>query len=557
MKKGILWLCVALLLAASAFPAHAIAPTQTEPTEQAEESTEQEEELIVDQSIIEEAHRVYRQCQQRAGRTSFHGYCGLMTSYQLWVMGINTTLDSRDGNKQYDAYKDKKVSTGGHDIQAFSAKEYDLLETLKVISRNGTQDVRNILIGFQWTNTQAGARFGHACIINAIKDGVVYFTESFDSAFGYREGQTITCSIEAFAEYFNKWTVYEGAIYFGTKKYANYCNAYGTDLYVQLRFDSTLRSQPCLIGRNESQRLRELSAGELLHAVAVYANDEGDLFYKIDDGGVIGYVSANAVYTVQVNENITVKDAKVPQYIDRKRDLHFSGTVDGGDAHIEQIYMKVTDDSGKEVMQTQMQIQGQTGQLKDMDELISLHTLPAGQYWVSFSADVSYHMVENGTMTAHREEKQLLRQSLGIGEQPQEVAEEDGKTEKNITDGWFIKDGIWYCYEFGFPRQGWATRVGVLYLLKEDGSVTTGWIQDEDGKLRYFSGSGALCQGWTTTPSGTYYFKRDGEIATGMQQIDGKQYWFEQTGILAVGGTCTWEEATYQIHADGTVSLAE
>lgn len=404
MKKVLIFLCVLLMLVTSAGTAVA-----------------DETEITPNSALCQEAKQLYKECLYASGRESFHGFCGLMTSYQLWKLGINDSLLIYDGNKQFDAYKDMTVTTGGFTVQAYGADKYTLETAINAITENGKKDVRNLLLGFQWTSTAAGATYGHACLINAIEDGVVYFTESFDYAMGRMEGQTITCTIDELVTFFADWTVFEGVIFFGEKQYANSCTASPINTYLQLRFESNLRSQPCLMGENNCQRLRNLAAGEVLRATAVYENEYGDLFYQIEEGDSVGYVSANAVFQVRP-----------------------------------------------------------------------------------------------------------------------EAAKE----------GWFVENDTWYCYENGAPCTGWATRIGVDYYLKEDGSVTTGWTE-VDGENRYFSATGALCRGWITTWEGTCYQGVDGVPVTGLQNIEGSLYYFGEDGFLADGGTVTWEGITYTINSNG------
>lgn len=282
MKKVLILLCVLLMLVTSVGTAVA-----------------DETEIKPNSTLSQEAKQLYRQCLYASGRESFHGFCGLMTSYQLWKLGINDSLLIYDGNKQFDAYKNMTVTTGGFTVQAYGADKYTLKTALNAITGNGKKDVRNLLVGFQWTNTEAGRRYGHACVINAIEDGIVYFTESFDYAMGRMEGQTIVCTIDQFVEFFADWTTFEGVILFGEKQYSNSCASSSINTYLQLRFESNLRSQPCLMGENNCQRLRNLAAGEMLHATAVYENQDGDLFYRIEEGDTVGYVSANAVFQVR------------------------------------------------------------------------------------------------------------------------------------------------------------------------------------------------------------------------------------------------------------------
>lgn len=257
------------------------------------------EELVVDETLSREAHQLYLDCLLSAGRESFHGFCGMMVSYQIWKLGINKDLQTYDGNQQFDAYKDLEMTTGGYRVEAYSSRLYTLEKALNAITENGTKNVRNLLLGFQWTNTVAGGTYGHACFVNAIENGVVYFTESFDYAMGRMEGETVTCTIEELVAFFVDWTVFDGIIYFGEKQYSDSCVTNDLRMGLQLRFESNLRSQPCLVGENDCQKLRSLAPGEVLYATGVCENEYGDLFYRVKEDGREAFVSANAVFQLQ------------------------------------------------------------------------------------------------------------------------------------------------------------------------------------------------------------------------------------------------------------------
>lgn len=281
MRKICIFLCAVLLLVTSVCPVQAA-------------------KLSTDPGLIWEAEELYKKCLKASGRESFHGYCGMMTSYQLWLLGINKSFSSCDGNKQFDKYKNLKVTSGGFNVKAYSAQQYTLREALDKITNYGKKNVRNLLVGFEWTNTRAGAYCGHAVVVNAIENGTVYFTESFDYAMGRMEGEAVTCTIPEFVAFFADWTVFDGVILFGERQYANRCATTETDTYLQLRFDSNLRSQPCLIGENDCLRIRNLQAGEVLHTTGILENEYGDLFYRVEEGETVGYVSANAVFEQNV-----------------------------------------------------------------------------------------------------------------------------------------------------------------------------------------------------------------------------------------------------------------
>lgn len=482
------------------------------------------------QQITKEAEAVYKKCLRTANKESFAGFCGLMTSHQLYNMGINDTLIVQDGNKQYDYYKNLELTTGGYYVKPYSATDYSLFQALNTISQNGNRDVYNLLVGFQWTDTEAGGIYGHAVLINAILDGTVYFVESFNYCFGKlscKEGKMLTCSIKEFADYFDSWTRFEGIIYFGQKQYSAACQNYGTDVFLRTRFASQLRSQPCLVGENDCQRLRTLAAGEVLHATAVCKNTQGELFYRIAEGTEVGYISANAVSLLQVNTDSMTLNGDIPLQIAKGKDIKLKAEISAGCASVSQIGLTVTGGDGQALLETHLDTEGTTASLELLNENLDFATLPEGSYLLTVWAGANHVLVKETGFTSENPTVTLLEQSLVVG--TAEPAEEEPK--EQVKDGWFFENGTWYCYSEGAPCTGWVTRFGVDYFLQEDGSVTTGW-QEEDGWLRYFSACGALCNGWTITDRGLYYWISDGVYATGEQTIDGKQYLFGEDGIF-------------------------
>ena len=524
MKKGIAALLAVLLLLA-ALPVTALADGEQNPK---------------GYLVAEEAERVYKKCKQTAGKSSFAGFCGLMTSHQLYNMGINDTLIICDGNKQYDYYKNMEMTSSGYSVKAYAAPQYTLLEALNTVSRNGNKDVYNLLVGFQWTNTDAGAQYGHAVIVNAILDGTVYFVESFNYCFGSlacKEGKTLTCSIQEFADYFDSWTKFEGIIYFGEKQYSAACQLYGTNVFLRTRFESTLRSQPCLVGENNCQSLRAVAAGEVLHATAVCKNPQGELFYQVKEGELTGYISANAVSFLEANrEDLSLEGADIPETASPGQDLKISGNIASDYANVVQVGVSVTNADGETVLTAQLDTEGTAAELEGLNESLEFEALPEGSYQLSVWATGSNVLVKDMGFITEDVTCELLTQTLVIGAaEPLELTQQE-----EIADGWFFENGTWYCYEDGQPCTGWATRFGVDYYLQDTGAVTTG-LQELDGWQRYFSTTGAMCIGWVTTQDGAYYWISDGVYATGWQRIGDSWYLFGEDGLLIKEGTA--EEA--------------
>ena len=181
----------------------------------------------------------YKKVARFFGRNSMDGYCGAYVSGQLYMMGINKDLIGGDGKDQYDTFKNLTFTSGGYRVKAYPASAYDLKTALNTITKNGTQNAYNILVGFQKTRSSAGQRYGHATVIHAILDGKVYFSESYDMGYkgkSYREGTPVVLSINDFAAYYAATTTQlDGVIHFGLKTYAESCTFYSASNHAYYR----------------------------------------------------------------------------------------------------------------------------------------------------------------------------------------------------------------------------------------------------------------------------------------------------------------------------------
>ena len=283
MKRRVFTIALVLMMALSIIPMTASAESDDAATQ-----------------LYNRTRRSYVSSLAAYGKSSFHGYCATLVAYQLRYSGITKSAEMCNGNEMYDRYADKEITTGGYYIHAYSAKEYNTLEqTLNVISQNGTKDVYNILVGFQWTNTAAGRKYGHTVFINGILDGIVYFTESFTSATIGSEGTVGQLTIAQFAKMYDSWTRFEGCIYF-TKNYGESLENWQTDLLVRARFSAQLRSQPCLVGQQDCQLLRSVYVGERLLVTGIVRDEDGQWYYAVQDGDYTGYIVAQATILEQV-----------------------------------------------------------------------------------------------------------------------------------------------------------------------------------------------------------------------------------------------------------------
>lgn len=517
--------------------------------------------LTEKQAIINETKRVYAASQYTANMSSFTGWCGLMTSHQLYNMGINKSLIINEGNGQFDYYKGLEKTTAGYYINVYSAMDYTLEEALNAITNEGTQDAYNILAGFQWTNTEAGQKYGHSCVINAIVDGKVYFTEGFYTSVAGVEGNVGQCSIRRFAELYYDWTVFEGIIHFGTGQYADSCESQPTNLYVRTRFDSMLRTQPCLLGENDCKQMRSLASGELLLASAVYTDPaSGMLYYRIEDGEGQGYISAGAVSFVQYNEgNLVSGDVQTDTYIKTGKTLSVSGEVTAKGAMINSVEVVLSDPWDNVALQEQYPVERYHCDFSGLNEKLAKEKLAAGIYRVQVYANISCRVANSMQLESGYVRQVLYDGKLCVAEKPENVPVSLQTNMENthaLADGWLLKKDKWYYFRQGQPVSGWIEDLGVQYYLKEDGEVTTGWAEI-DGVKWYFSPTGALCSGWLAVEDGTVYLQKVGGLAMGWQTIDGYKYFFESNNRLLTEGYKKEGDVRYKIQSDGKAFLAK
>ena len=495
-------------------------------------------------ALCRDTKQSYRYATSRSGQSSFHGLCGTMVAYQLRYLGITKSVNKCDGNKMYDRYKNQQVTTGGFYTTPYSGKKYSLEEALNAISRNGTKDVYNILVGFEWTNTEAGGKFGHAVLINGILDGTVYFVESFDSAIGGAEGNVIALSIPAFVKYYNRWTRFDGCIHF-VETLAESLESWETDLVLRTAEKTQLYSQPALTGEHDSQMLRSVSAGERLLATQVLKDRQDRWFYRVSDGAYTGYVPAQAVTVEQFStEELAVTHLSYADTVAAGQALEILGTVSSRNSKIDRVEAVITDATGEEVARISRQSQEQIADLSQLE----LPVLPAGRYALMLTVHTEGVYVTQAGLERIPEGQVLLDMPFWVGPVPR-----TGSRERSLTrtdrNGWYLYGGSWYYFENNEPRTGWFRENGVSYYLDETGAATTGWAE-VDGQTCLFSATGALCTGWIRVEAGLHYCAEGGRFANGWQIIEGNRYYFAD-GILQTAGTYADGDVTYVIGENG------
>lgn len=168
-----------------------------------------------DAALREQIRTTYQTAKKKAKIKSFKGKCGRYVNQQLVILKINKKYIGCNGNREFDMYRKKKKSSGGYTIHAFGAKTYSLQDALEVIE-NMDPHARNILIGFEKGTSKSGRKYGHTLLIHGIENGSVYFSDSFAQTVDetrYQEGEPIVCTIERFAELYQKYRL-DGVIWF-------------------------------------------------------------------------------------------------------------------------------------------------------------------------------------------------------------------------------------------------------------------------------------------------------------------------------------------------------
>lgn len=496
------------------------------------------------QKIMKQIGVMYQTILERNELESLKGLCGLMVSWQLYLLEINDHVVGGNGNDFYDMYADVKQSSGGFPVQAYPAADYSLEEALYTITKGGTEDVYNILVGFDWTNTDDGKQWGHVCMIHAIIDGYVYFMEGFD-IYDTKEGDPVVMEITSFANYWESWTRYEGTIYFGNKRAEDYASYYSTDMYIQTLAPMAVAEAP----DHSAEQLRKTVTGERLHAVGLYQAKDDSWFYKVEENDGYAFVSAIGTEPIWMGyEDIRTTSLKLPEKLLPGRKFQVTGKLRIPLLQLESVWITVTDQEGNILKDQTIEKNGKYCNL-GKEETVALNDLSEGCYSYNVYVDVRNHYISEGTLHYESKTIPVKQQLFTVGDAvavevpPPEEAEES-------ASGWILKDGTWYYMEDGQPRTGWFCSGGVNYYLKEDGSVTTGWAEI-GGVQRFFSDTGALRSGWMENGKQTYYLLRNGVRATGWQMVDGGRYYLGDNGVLRKKGWLEQDGKLYYVDENG------
>lgn len=535
MKKRVLALLICLALVFTMLPVSV----------SAEEDPKREEQI---QQIRDRIRDFYYKTLRACGDWTLEGWCGFMAGWELYLLGITDYPQTYNGNDQYDAYEKLTVTDMGYAVRLYPATEYTMEEALNTMTRSGTMDALNVMAGFHKTRTAAGQRWGHVTVIHAILDGTVYYTEGFDTPYGLKPEEAHICSIAEWADFYESWTVFEGMVDFGTKAYTDFLTYYPADLFVMTRQPVQLYTQP---GGEDAQPLRQTLTGERLHAIGIYADAEGQLYYQLREDQLC-YAKAEGLEPWRFSyEDVTWQNITLPQQLEAGQDFDLAGDIHTVNNRLQSISLLITDEKGQSPVEYIWEKDSCSFALdhKSVNQAVDFSQLEPGQYTCTLSVQVNNHYVQDGTVVSDGKRIQLASQAFAVGQALQEQPVQQTFAPE-MEDGWQYRDGSWYYYRQGQPRTGWFYEEGRDYYFLEDGAAATGW-QTVQGKLRFFTPSGLMHTGWLRDESGVRYMLRNGVAATGWRQIDGALYCFGNDTLMLTDTQLEWEGKTYTIDADG------
>ena len=490
----------------------------------------------------------YYVARRSTGMDSLKGYCGTQTSWQLYLIGVNKHLITNNGNGQYDYYRYMEYTTGGHKVKDYPVSRYSMEQALYAATDYGKRDAYNLLIGFQRTNTEAGAIYGHAVVIYAILDGMVYFTEGFSTSFGGVEGQAMVLTIPSFVRYYRDWTTYEGMIEFGKKDLSYNCEKHDADYYATANRSAELYTQPTATPEEHTQAelMRKIRKGERLYVTGVFTDAEGNHFCRVTDSGEVGYVAADALTLLEMRSiSAEITRAEAPQRIAKGENasVRVTFTVPAGVT----AELQVRDYAG--VVLHSAPISGYYGKYDLRTSNLGLSQLEEGAYSIAVFATREHTLAEDGELIPMTQQETILEMLLSVG-QTDAVPARIG-AEESFSDGWNYYNDDWYYYKNGAPYMGWLCYQGVDYYLQEDGSVTTGWTEIL-GKLRFFTDTGVMRTGWLEYDGNLYYLMCNGVPVQGWRTIDGKLYYFNESGVMLRNQWLETDDGLYLLQMDGT-----
>ena len=106
-----------------------------------------------------------------------------------------------------------------------------------------------------------------------------------------------------------------------------------------------------------------------------------------------------------------------------------------------------------------------------------------------------------------------------------------------MVTGWIDLNSSWiYAGSSGKILYGWQKISNKWYYLGQKSApfMATG-VRTIDGKNYYFNDNGVMQTGWAQLYGNWYYFNTSGEMVYGWKKISGKWYYFDSLGVMKTG----------------------
>jgi uncharacterized repeat protein (TIGR02543 family) len=524
----------------------------------------------------------YKAAKRYSGRPSFSGYCASLVNWQLYLLGITEEKLGNNGNQEYDYFCKQSQTSGGYTVRAYPDERYNLKEALNFVSQDGTKKVYNMIVCFQSTNSAAGRRYGHAFLIHAIIDGIVYYSESSSVSVGgkyFPEGSAIAVSLEDFWQYYCKWD-YEGLIYFGRKTYADECSAFTSNLYVSVNETTGLYSSPCTSELDPRSKYRyDVQAGEKVHVIGLYRNTEGECWYELDDGHN-GFIPASKTTLISMDySDIHVSNIVSPLNLRAGNRFSLKGQISSDHNRIYTVRAQIYQVEGDKLIQMDSataMVDGNDYTLNgsSLSSNLAFRKLKKGTYLYMLAAVVGNYYCENGEVKLQWKTVPLWQARFEVtssykGANSVQFDANGGQIEMNQVEhahgtpvgelpmpqrpgyrfqGWSTdKEGLnmvsanhvieqntvlYAQWTVDKNTQGWFPVDGTWYYLS-GGQAHEGFFQDSG--LVYYAEKGTPITGWKTVDGKHYYFGRNGVMQTGLLEVDGIRYLLGEDGAAMTG----------------------
>ena len=101
-------------------------------------------------------------------------------------------------------------------------------------------------------------------------------------------------------------------------------------------------------------------------------------------------------------------------------------------------------------------------------------------------------------------------------------------------------------------KTGWQVIDGKMYYFDQSGWMKTGW-QKMNGYWYYFGSDGAARRGWTTVGTTTYYLDTKYRMLTGLQTIGNARYYFDASGALQKNGWLRYGRYWLYLNKNGSL----